>query len=213
VPLVAAAFAWKDRGPQSVQGAWTAPDVRVAAYAVLAVEALVAFLGGSYWLHYLLGLTPGVVLLAAAFAQRPAPVTRSIAAAFTIAGVSTLAAVGWVAGHPIERTEQPAADWLAAHARPGDTGVVVLGAANVLHDADLSSPYPYLWSLPARVRDRDLGTLEGVLAGPDRPTWVLVAPASVRLWGLDFSGAQQDLDAAYRPVADVGKFTIYELDR
>ena len=78
VALVVAAFAWKGRGAPSRQGPWTAPDLRLAAYTLLTFELLVAFLGGSYWLHYLLGLVPGAVLFAAAFAQRPAPVTRSI---------------------------------------------------------------------------------------------------------------------------------------
>ncbi len=35
VPLVVAAFAWKGRGAPSVQGPWTAPDLRVAAYTLL----------------------------------------------------------------------------------------------------------------------------------------------------------------------------------
>ena len=82
LPLVVAAFAWKGRGEPSRQGPWTAPDLRAAAYALLTFELLVAFLGGSYWLHYLMGLVPGAVLFAASFAQRPAPVTRSIGISF-----------------------------------------------------------------------------------------------------------------------------------
>ena len=39
VPLVVAAFAWKGRGAPSVQGPWTAPDLRVAAYTLLHVRA------------------------------------------------------------------------------------------------------------------------------------------------------------------------------
>ena len=209
VPLVVAAFAWKGRGAPTRQGPWTAPDLRSAAYVLLTFELLVAFLGGSYWLHYLMGLVPGVVLFAAAFAQRPAPVTRSIGISLTLAGVSSAAALGWVAAHPIDRPEEPAIAYLDGHASQGDSAVVVLGAANVIRDADLHAPYPYLWSLPARVRDADLADLEGVLRSDDRPSWVLVAGSSVDDWGLDFTGVQALLDTDYEKVSTAGKFTIY----
>jgi hypothetical protein len=136
-------------------------------------------------------------------------VTRSIGGAFALAGISAVAVTGWVGLHPIERPEEQAIDYLDDHAAPGDSGVVVFGAANVVRDADLESPYPYLWSLPARVRDADLDTLEGLLKGPGQPRWVLVAQGSVDDWGLDFTTAQAELDAGYEPVAKAGKFTIY----
>ena len=209
VPLLVAAFVWKGRGQPSVQGPWTAPDLRVAAWVVLMFELAVAVLGGSYWLHYLMGLVPGAVLVAAAFAQRPAPVTRAIGGAFALAGVSTVAVIGWLGLHPIDRPEEQAISYLNAHAEPHDTAVVVLGAANVVHDADLRAPYLYLWSLPARVRDADLATLNGLLAGPEQPRWVLVAHRSVADWGLDFTTTRAELEADYEPVAEAGKFTIY----
>jgi hypothetical protein len=181
----------------------------VPAYIVLAVEVVAAFLGGSYWLHYLLGLIPGVVLLAAAFAQRPAPVTRSIGGSFVVAGLSGAIAIGSLAIHPTQRPEDAAVRYLDEHGSKGDTGVVVLGAANIVRDAGLRAPYPYLWSLPARVRDRDLGTLDGLLRSQDRPTWVVVADGAVVEWGLDFTKAQAELDADYERVTTAGKFTIY----
>jgi hypothetical protein len=209
LPLLVAAFVWKGRSQPSVQGPWTAPDLRVAAWVVIMFELAVAVLGGSYWLHYLLGLVPGAVLAAAAFAQRPAPVTRSIAAAFALAGVSALSVIGWVGLHPIERPEAQAIDYLDSHAEPGDSAVVVLGGPNVVHDADLRAPYPYLWSLPARVRDADLATLNGVLSGRKPPRWVVVAHHSIAVWGLDFTSTRAELEADYEPVAEAGKFTIY----
>jgi hypothetical protein len=209
VPLVVAAFAWKGRGSPTRQGPWTAPDLRSAAYVLLTFELLVAFLGGNYWLHYLLGLVPGAVLFAAAFAQRPAPVTRSIGISLALAGISSAAALGWVGTHPIDRPEEPAIAYLDVHAHPGDSAVVVLGAANVIRDAGLHAAYPYLWSLPARVRDADLADLEGLLRGADRPTWVLVARKSVADWDLDFTEAQALLDTDYDDVVTAGKFTIY----
>jgi hypothetical protein len=79
----------------------------------------------------------------------------------------------------------------------------------VVHDADLDAPYPYLWSLPARIRDADLDTLEGLLNSPGRPEWVVVAHGSVDDWGLDFTVVQTELDADYDEVTKAGKFTIY----
>jgi hypothetical protein len=209
LPLVVAAFAWKGRGAPSRQGPWTAPDLRVAAYALLTFELMVALLGGSYWLHYLMALVPGAVLLAASFAQRPAPVTRSIGISLALAGISSAAALGWTIVHPVERDETPAIHYLDQHAHRGDTAVVVFGAANVIHDAHLDAPYPYLWSLPARVRDADLSTLNGLLRGDEQPTWVIVARRSLDDWELDFSRAQAVLDADYDEVDTAGKFTIY----
>ena len=211
VPLLVAALIWKGRGDPSVQGPWTAPDLRVAAYVVLTFELFVAVLGGSYWLHYLMALVPGAVLVAASFTQRPAPVTRSIGGTFALAGISAVAAIGWVGLNPIDRPEEQAIDYLDEHAAPGDSAVVVLGAANVVRAADLEAPYPYLWSLPARIHDADLDTLEGLLHRPDRPQWVLVAERSLRDWALDFSAAREELDAGYERVAKAGKFTIYRL--
>ena len=210
VPLVVVALLYQRRGHErSVQGPWTAPDLRLAAGIVLAFELVVAAGGGSYWLHYLMGLVPGAVLVAASFAQRPAPVTRSIGGAFALAGVSAVATIGWVALHPIERPEEEAIGYLDDHAEPGDTAVVVLGAANVVREPDLDASYPYLWSLPARVRDPDLADLVGLLESPGRPTWVVVAYRSLDGWDLDFTTAQGELDAAYDQVAEAGKFTLY----
>jgi hypothetical protein len=209
LPLVVAAFAWKGRGAPSRQGPWTAPDLRVAAYALLTFELMVALLGGSYWLHYLMALVPGAVLFAASFAQRPAPVTRSIGISLALAGISSAAALGWTIVHPVERDETPAIHYLDQHAHRGDTAVVVFGAANVIHDAHLDAPYPYLWSLPARVRDADLATLNGLLQGDERPTWVIVARRSLDAWELDFTTAQAVLDDDYDDVDTAGKFTIY----
>jgi hypothetical protein len=210
VPLVVAAFLWQGRGQaRLMQRARTVPDLRLAASIVLAFELFVAARGGSYWLHYLLGLVPGAVLVAASFAQRRAPVTRGIGVAFALAGVSAVASIGWVALHPIDRPEDRAIGYLEAHAEPGDTAVVVLGAANVIREPDLEASYAYLWSLPARLRDPDLAELDRLLASPGRPTWVVVAYRSLDAWELDFTTAQRELDAAYDQVAEAGKFTIY----
>ena len=113
------------------------------------------------------------------------------------------------ATHPIDRPEEQAISYLDDHAHRGDSAVVVLGAANVVRDAHLEASYLYLWSLPARVRDADLATLDGLLESDERPTWVIVARRSIDDWELDFTKAQQVLDADYDEVDTAGKFTIY----
>jgi hypothetical protein len=183
-------------------------DLRWPAVVLLGWEAFAVLAGGSYWLHYLMGVVPGLVALAAAAAQRR-PKLGAFAAAYGIAAVSTVAAVGWVVVNPIDRPEAPVITYLADHARPGDTGVVAFGGANILEAAGLESPYPYLWSLPVRVRDPELLELAAVLAGPEPPTWLVVSGVSLKSWGIDDAAAEQYVDARYDLAARAGRFTIY----
>jgi hypothetical protein len=183
-------------------------DLRWPAYALLGWEAFAVVIGGSYWLHYLMGLVPGLVLLAAAAAQRP-PRQRSLRAAYGFAAVSTVAAIGWIVVNPIDRPEAPVISYLEEHARPGDTGVVAFGGANILEAAGLESPYPYLWSLPVRVRDAELHDLARVLAGPEPPTWLVVSGAQLASWGIDDAAAEKYVDERYTVATTAGRFTIY----
>ena len=54
----------------------------------------------------------------------------------------------------------------------------------MLLESGLVSPYPYLWSLPTRVRDPRLELLTRTLSGPRAPTWV-VEWNDFDSWGLD----------------------------
>ena len=184
---VVAAFAWKGRGAPSRQGPWTAPDLRAAAYALLTFELLVAFLGGSYWLHYLMGLVPGVVLFAAAFAQRPAPVTRSIGGSLALAGISTVAALGWVG-----RTRST-----GPRRRRSPTSTTTRSRAT----APWWCSAPPTWSTTPTWRRRTPTSgacprgsatptwppWTGCSRATERPTWVIVAHRSVDVWELDFT--------------------------
>jgi hypothetical protein len=206
-PLVAAALVRSMRG----RSASSMPDLRLPAYAVIAWELVVVASGGSYWLHYLMGLIPGLALLAAAAVQRPLLTHRFLKVAYALAAVSTICAVAWVVVDPIHRPERPAVAYLEQHARPGDTVVVGFGAANILQETGLRSPYPDLWSLPVRVHDPDLQHLSALLAGPDAPTWLVVAGTSLGTWGVDATTADSYLHARYEPATTAGKFTIYHL--
>ncbi|WP_182524452.1 hypothetical protein [Nocardioides dongkuii] len=184
-------------------------DLRWPAVAVLAWELVAVYLGGSYWLHYLTGLVPGIVLLAAAAAQRPVLPRRALAWSYGFAAASSLAVVGFVAVHPVERPEEPVIAYLRDRVEPGDTGMVAFGAANILEAVDLHSPYPDLWSLPVRVRDPDLEELAAVLAGSDRPTWLIVTGRSLDTWGIDATLAEGHVEEHYELVGSPGRFTIY----
>ncbi|WP_127479785.1 hypothetical protein [Nocardioides pantholopis] len=206
MPLLAVALA--RLGRHSGRGA----GLRRAAYALLAWELLVVVSGGSYWLHYLVGLVPGIVLLAAAAGRgldapgRTLPVLRT---AFALAVASLLVAVASATLAPFERPEDRASAWISDHARPGETGVVAFGAPNILHAAGLTSPYPDLWSLPVRVRDPQLDRLGAVLTGPDRPDWLIVYGRSLDTWGIDGRHADALVEEYYTPVATTGTFVIH----
>lgn len=203
--FVAGALAWATRSRRS---GGPGIDLRWPAYALLGWEAVAVLLGGSYWLHYLMGLVPGLVVLAASAAQRR-PVVRTFRAAYAVAAVSSLAAVGWLVVDPIDRPERPVTAYLEDHVRPGDTAVVAFGGANILEASDLESPYPYLWSLPVRVRDPELQELAEVLAGPEPPTWLVVSGATLGSWGIDDEAVEAYVEARYSLAAHAGRFTIY----
>ncbi|GAA1972520.1 hypothetical protein GCM10009798_37100 [Nocardioides panacihumi] len=166
--------------------------------------------GGSYWWHYLVGLVPGLVLVVAAIARHRPGLQAAVALVLVCATVSGLLSA---AAHPMTTgsvsEDERAADYVAAHARPGDTGLVAFGVPSILQKAGLHSPYEYIWSLPVRVRDPKLTELTGVLSGPHHPTWVVVSGASLDTWGVDATSAQQVLDARYRLVGVVGQWRFF----
>lgn len=184
--------------------------VLVAAVVVLAWEVAGALLGGSYWHHYLIALVPGLVLLVAACdgGGRLTRVTTCLAA------MMTAFALVWSLSHPPALAEdQQVAAYVRSHARPTDTVVVAFGHGDVVRETGLMSPYPYLWSLPVRVRDPRLTRLDGVLAGPEAPRWLLVAGDSLSSWGLDADRAQSVVEHDYREVWSTGDWRVLERSR
>ena len=182
------------------------------AAAVLAWEAVGIAGGGSYWWHYLIGLVPGLVLLVVAVARHRPGLQAVVAVVLAYAAWSGLT---FGRDHPGLNQEQQenvdAAAYLAEHARPGDTGVVAYGVPSILQKAGVRSPYPYLWSLPVRVRDPDLVRLAGVMRGPDRPTWLVVSGPNLDTWAVDAGRAQQELDTRYRLVGSVGRWRFFHV--
>lgn len=187
-------------------------DARLLALAVVAWEVFAVAVGGSYWLHYLVGTVPGLVLTVAAVARLGPARLRWTAAVLAYAAVLALAsAVSLAIRVSGPSTDVQVESYLAAHARPGDTGVVAFGNPALLQGAGLSSPYPELWSLPVRVRDPDLTQFDAVIEGNDRPAWVVVSGSSVGTWGVDPGTAQAILDREYHPVQVFGDWHIYHL--
>ena len=165
------------------------PDLRLLAGAVLAWELTGVALGGSYWLHYLIGTVPGLVLASAAVVVHHPTRTRWIRMALTYGAIVSLTSTVGLALHDRDVPSDTAvATYLIAHQQQGDTGVVSFGNPAILENAHLSSPYPELWSLPVRVRDPLLSEFTQVLSGPDRPDWVVVNGATLATWGVDATG-------------------------
>lgn len=174
---------------------------------VLEVSGLV--LGGSYWLHYLLLLTPSLAwcaALMATHAQARAVLAVTLAWATLLAGTSIAAAAEQPLIHP---TDRAVIDYLQRHAEPGDTATVAFGRPNILAETGMSSPYPQLWSLPARVLDPRLEQLRRVLRSPQRPTWVVTMGENLTTWGVEAGPANRVLARNYVVAGRVEGATIY----
>jgi 4-amino-4-deoxy-L-arabinose transferase-like glycosyltransferase len=195
----------------TVHGVRRRDPVLQATWVVLAVVTSAALLGGSYWSHYLLQLVPASALAVGLLAGRVRPRTRSVAAAVVVA--LTAGNLVWSVVSPPDDGVQArtVGRWLKASGAADDTVVVAYGQPNVLAAAGLSSPYPYLWSLPVRTLDPDLRQMSDVMMGPDRPVW-FVDWSGIKSWGVDPAAVERALAMRYRQVADVCGRTIW-LDR
>lgn len=167
--------------------------------------------GGYYWTHYLLGLVPVTAMLtarAAGAADRPRLLAVLVAATVVASLVSTTSAL---------RSRTPAAEtwvggtaaWMKSLQRPGDSMIVLYGEAALYDATRLRPAYPYIWTLPMRVRDPRLTALRALLSGPRAPTFVLT-PSPLDAWNIDPEGhTRQVIDRFYRQVAEVCGSPVY----
>ncbi len=187
----------------------TALPVAVAVLAVAAYDVVSIAAGGSYWQHYLVELIVPTALAAgliAASASRRLlrPVVAAMVAVSLVAwGASLFASVS--------AQGQVIGDSVGAVSAPEDTIVSLLGDADMVQAAGLSSPYAYLWSLPARTLDPHGAQLDDALADPDAPTWVVVRGAQTQAL-LDRQGAGAILAQRYHVVAHVCGRPVYLRD-
>lgn len=188
---------------------------RVSGAVAWALVATVAFdsvsisLGGNYWRHYLTELIVPVSLLAGLLVVWRQPGMRLILVALAL-----VAAVGSAAVLPhAGRTTDGAMVGTAIRdvATPTDTIVTAYGHADVTQVSGLSSPYAYLWSLPAKTLDPSQQELDAVLAGQSAPTWFVVWNR-VRSWGLQTTRTSRLLSERYHPVAHLLGRTVYLRD-
>ena len=187
------------------------PDLRYPAVVLVLWELVAVGAGGSYWLHYLIGLVPGLVLVSVAAAQRPPELRRWTAAvvAFACLSAGTATAVAALR-EPTYATDAAVAAYLRTHGTPHDTVVVGFGHPDIVWDSGLRSPYDLLWSLPVRVLDPRLRQLTHVLTGRHAPTWVVVSGSSLATWGVDATRAQAVLERRYHPVTTIGSYVVWQ---
>jgi hypothetical protein len=160
----------------------------VVAMLVLTLGSMVA--GGDYWPDYMLQAIPALAMAAALVAPSPRGRGAAMRVGAAMAVVGAVLAI-WL-GHERPRLGTPVneavvGEWLAENRQPADTAVVLFGKANVLHHAEMTSPYPFLWSLLVRTLDPDLDELRTALEGDRAPTWV-VQWHELDTWGLDADG-------------------------
>jgi hypothetical protein len=185
--------------------------VLLAALAVIVFVSSAAMLGGSYWAHYLFQLVPASALAAGLLVDQVRPRIARGVAIFIVAMTGGNLVLSLAVPPGDGGTAKAVGSWLRESGQPSDTAVVAYGQPNVLTAADMTSPYPYLWSLPVRTLDPDLAIMTKVLDGPDRPTW-FVDWSGIDSWGIDPTTLQPVLERDYRKVADVCGRSIW-LDR
>lgn len=183
------------------------PSVEWALAAAVVLAAASVALGGNFWHHYLVGLVVPVSVLSGILASR-ARLPRA-----AIGYVVVAAALSWVAvlGLPQGSDGQTVGTAVASAAEPHDTMVNLYGHADVVQTSGLTSPYPQLWSLPAKTLDPDLAELDRVLSGPQAPTWV-VTGRTVSTWGLRTADTARIIGHDYRHVATVCHRRVYLRD-
>ena len=192
-------------GPAADPASGLARAVPFALVATLGYDLTSIYLGKSYWIHYLVQLAVPLALSAGvAVAHRPR-ISRLVAVAVAVAAVW---AVVPAALHPGSPGGNRLGAAIAAVARPGDTLVTVWGHADVTHASGLTSPYPYLWSLPAETLDPRVTLLTATLTGPHAPTWFVSWSGTGRP-GVDTSALKSALHHDYHRVADWRGHVVY----
>lgn len=128
--------------------------------------------GGSFWRHYLIEFVVPTALAVGLLVGARLPAMRGL-----VVLVTGIAVVAWGVGALSTRSDDVGTIVGASIARvahPHDTMVSLFGDASVALASGLRSPYPYLWSLPARTLDPRFHSLQRLLNGSRAPTWVVV---------------------------------------
>lgn len=185
----------------------------VLALLAMLLTALVGVAGGgAYWIHYSLGLVPVTALLAGRAAGELRRPSALLAAAVAFAVVASLMSTNTALHRrpPVEHTWLGGmTTWLDATKQPGDTMVVLYGQAAIFESTHIHPAYPYIWTLPMRVRDPQLTELKALLSGPHAPTFVL-GTLPLNSWDIDADGSlQRTLGRSYVQAGDVCGTQVY----
>lgn len=206
MPIIMTWLLWLRRRPRPL-GAEHWALLAMVGWSVIGLAA-----SGSYWLHYLLALAPGAALavgLVVAGRGTAARLMRALAlwsVAASLVGVAVLTTVYQTT--PRASYPQLIGSWVGDSAVRGDTMVVAYGNPQVVEAADLSVPYPYLWSLQMRALDPEQRRLERLLAGPSAPTWFVVLNG-VDSWDVDDDGRVRALlEERYEPAATICGYDV-----
>lgn len=156
----------------------------VAAVVLLAWAVVSIIAGGSYWLHYLVQLTPGLSLAVAAAiaADRVGARMAQALSGYVLAGALGFAAVAGSVGATSPPTDREAVGrWLDGATRPGDTAVVAWGQPSILYEAGVHSPTSSSGACRSGSATRSSPNSSGHSGGPARPTgWSPAADRSTR---------------------------------
>ncbi len=177
-----------------------------ALVATVAFASVSVLAGGNYWQHYLVELVVPVSILAGVLVARVQPGIRP-----TVTTAAVISAIGWGLTLPHAVASNQGAmvgSAIRAVSSPTDTIVTAYGNAEVTQASGLQSPYPYLWSLPAKTLDPDQRVMDAVLSGPSAPTWFVVWH-QISTWGLQTDRTTQILSSKYHAVARLQGHTVY----
>lgn len=187
-------------------------DLRLAGFAVLAWESFAVLGGASYWPPYLICFVTGLVLSMAVVQTRQGDEKRVGAPSrlpLAWATVACVVSLTWAVAHPPPRPQDELIAWLRVHTTPGDDAVIAYGHPDILHGADLHSPYPDLLSLSVRVRDPRLDDLSRLLSGPRAPDWVILTAPTLATWGIDARAGSLALQEHYVVEVVIGRYVVY----
>jgi hypothetical protein len=175
----------------------------LALLTVLAFDVVSVLAGTSFWLHYLIQPSVPVAALVGILVARGSRVRLLVLA---LVPITLLEWVAFVLSSP-QTAEEQVGRAIGRVAHPGDSLVTLWGHANVGRAAGLSSPYPYLWVVPARTRDPSAADLEELLSGDSGPTWLVT-------WRRPRHSAQHGalprvISSGYRKVAQICGHAVF----
>ncbi|GAA1932129.1 hypothetical protein [Nocardioides hwasunensis] len=184
---------------------WVRRPVLLALDATIVFDLVSVVLGGGFWNHYLIELVVPLGIAGGVLAADGS--TVAVAAVLATLVLSLVPAARAIDDVPRTSVGEVIGTGVRDASRPGDTLVTLYGQPEVNLAAGLPSPYPYLWTLPARTLDPGLSGLDAVLDGRQAPTW-LVLLHGTGTWGLDTSHIAHLVRQRYHPVAEYRGHTV-----